>query len=423
MLEGGHEFDGRPLVPFDVGGHARGRPPDPRRRDPLRRHRRGLLAAQRLVRGRSGRRSSAKSVPTSRSPSPTGSAASACSSARTRPCSTPASSSWPGRTTRAFSQALRASGITAAALPHPERRHRHAGGGGGGVSRLQLRVGADELDARRRVSLQARRGARHRRGRHHHRHRQPAPRLSPRGQQRRRDRRGPHALPDARPPVARAWAAGRSSRRPGSTSGLTIGPASVGYRLTEQALVFGGDVLTVTDVAVAAGLIDLGDRARVAALPAALVNEALARIRAMIEEGVDRMKTDAGETPLIAVGGGSFLVPGAPRRRLRGPQRAAPGRRQRGGRRDRPGERRGRPDLPGSVPGRGASTAPAGSPRTRRSRPAPTARPSTWWRWRTCRWPTCPATRCAPASASSERSRADHGRAAPAGRLDCPVRR
>ena len=88
-----------------------------------------------------------------------------------------------------------------------------------------------------------------------------------------------------------------------------IGPASVGYRLTEQALVFGGDVLTVTDVAVAAGLIDLGDRARVASLPAALVEEALARIRAMIEESVDRMKTEAGETPLIAVGGGSFLVP------------------------------------------------------------------------------------------------------------------
>ena len=83
----------------------------------------------------------------------------------------------------------------------------------------------------------------------------------------------------------------------------------MGYRLTEQALVFGGDVLTVTDVAVAAGLIDLGDRARVASLPAALVKEALARIRAMIEEGVDRMKTDAGDAPLIAVGGGSFLVP------------------------------------------------------------------------------------------------------------------
>ena len=90
---------------------------------------------------------------------------------------------------------------------------------------------------------------------------------------------------------------------------LTIGPASVGYRLTEEARVFGGDVLTVTDVAVAAGLIDLGDRARVAALPAALVTEVLGRIRSMIEESVDRMKTDAGEALLIAVGGGSFLVP------------------------------------------------------------------------------------------------------------------
>ena len=90
---------------------------------------------------------------------------------------------------------------------------------------------------------------------------------------------------------------------------VTVGPASVGYRLTEQALVFGGEILTVTDVAVAAGLVDIGDRRRVASLPAALVEGALARARAMIEEGVDRMKTDAGEAPLIAVGGGSFLVP------------------------------------------------------------------------------------------------------------------
>ncbi len=95
----------------------------------------------------------------------------------------------------------------------------------------------------------------------------------------------------------------------GTGGSLTVGPASVGYRLTEQALVFGGDVLTVTDVAVAAGLLDLGDRKRVASLPSALVEEALGRARAMIEEGVDRMKTDAGDTPLIAVGGGSFLVP------------------------------------------------------------------------------------------------------------------
>ena len=62
-------------------------------------------------------------------------------------------------------------------------------------------------------------------------------------------------------------------------------------------------------MAVAAGLIDLGDRARVASLPATMVKEALARIRSMLEEGVDRMKTEVGDAPLIAVGGGSFLVP------------------------------------------------------------------------------------------------------------------
>jgi N-methylhydantoinase A/oxoprolinase/acetone carboxylase beta subunit len=88
-----------------------------------------------------------------------------------------------------------------------------------------------------------------------------------------------------------------------------VGPRSVGYRLVEEGRVFGGPTLTATDVAVAAGLADLGDRRRVAALSGALVKTALARMHATIEEGVDRMKTDAREEPLVAVGGGCFLVP------------------------------------------------------------------------------------------------------------------
>jgi N-methylhydantoinase A/oxoprolinase/acetone carboxylase beta subunit len=90
---------------------------------------------------------------------------------------------------------------------------------------------------------------------------------------------------------------------------MTVGPRSVGYRLVEEALVFGGKTLTATDVAVAAGLIDLGDRSRVRHLPAPLVDGALARAKAMVEEHVDRMKTDAQDVTLIAVGGGAFLVP------------------------------------------------------------------------------------------------------------------
>ncbi len=90
---------------------------------------------------------------------------------------------------------------------------------------------------------------------------------------------------------------------------LAVGPRSVGYLLTEQSRVFGGEQLTATDVAVAADLVDLGDRRRVAALSPALIRASMARMHAMIEEGVDRMKTDASLVPLIVVGGGSFLVP------------------------------------------------------------------------------------------------------------------
>src|SRR4030095_10647563 len=56
-----------------------------------------------------------------------------------------------------------------------------------------------------------------------------------------------------------------------------VGPRSVGYRLVEQGLVFGGSELTATDIAVAAGLIDLGDRRRVASLPGAVGRSALER--------------------------------------------------------------------------------------------------------------------------------------------------
>jgi hypothetical protein len=73
--------------------------------------------------------------------------------------------------------------------------------------------------------------------------------------------------------------------------------------------VFGGATLTATDIGVAAGLLDLGDRARVADLSAPLVRRAVERIGATIEEAVDRVKTEAGDVPLVVVGGGAFLVP------------------------------------------------------------------------------------------------------------------
>lgn len=91
--------------------------------------------------------------------------------------------------------------------------------------------------------------------------------------------------------------------------GARIGPQSVGFRLLEKALVFGGDTITATDIACAAGRIDLGDRSHVAALSRDHVAASLTRMGEMIAEAVDRMKTEAGDVPLLAVGGGSFLIP------------------------------------------------------------------------------------------------------------------
>ena len=90
---------------------------------------------------------------------------------------------------------------------------------------------------------------------------------------------------------------------------LAVGPTSVGYRLTREAIVCGGDTLTATDAAVAASLAQIGDRGAVAHLPADLVAAVLDQARAKVEDSVDRMKTEAGDLPLIAVGGGAFLVP------------------------------------------------------------------------------------------------------------------
>jgi N-methylhydantoinase A/oxoprolinase/acetone carboxylase beta subunit len=89
---------------------------------------------------------------------------------------------------------------------------------------------------------------------------------------------------------------------------LQIGPRSVGYRLISEALVFGGSTLTTSDIAVAAGIAEMGDPTLVKDLDRDLVQSALNRIQEMCEAAVDRMKTSAEAVPVIVVGGGSVLV-------------------------------------------------------------------------------------------------------------------
>jgi N-methylhydantoinase A/oxoprolinase/acetone carboxylase beta subunit len=90
---------------------------------------------------------------------------------------------------------------------------------------------------------------------------------------------------------------------------VAVGPLSVGYRLTSDALAFGGPQLTASDIGIAAGLLDIGDGRKVAHLGGATCRAVLRHIAAMVEEAIDRVKTESGDVRLLAVGGGAFLVP------------------------------------------------------------------------------------------------------------------
>jgi N-methylhydantoinase A/oxoprolinase/acetone carboxylase beta subunit len=94
----------------------------------------------------------------------------------------------------------------------------------------------------------------------------------------------------------------------GGPQGARIGPRSVGYLLEREALVFGGPTPTLTDSAVAAGRATLGE-----VMPDGrhrqMLSEALARADVMLAEAIDRVKTSKEDRALVAVGGGSILVP------------------------------------------------------------------------------------------------------------------
>jgi N-methylhydantoinase A/oxoprolinase/acetone carboxylase beta subunit len=111
-----------------------------------------------------------------------------------------------------------------------------------------------------------------------------------------------------RMPDVLSIALGGGTRVRGGPDAITLGPDSVGYELTQRAIVFGGEELTTTDIAVCAGQAAIGDPRRVAALGEGMVTAVLDRIHASIEEAIDKMKTSSRPVPVILVGGGSILL-------------------------------------------------------------------------------------------------------------------
>lgn len=90
---------------------------------------------------------------------------------------------------------------------------------------------------------------------------------------------------------------------------FTIGPDSVGYQLPKKAMVFGGDTLTATDIVVALNKAEIGDPAKVAHLDKGLLEKIYQQMVEKVEIAIDRMKTSAEPVSVVLVGGGSILIP------------------------------------------------------------------------------------------------------------------
>ena len=95
----------------------------------------------------------------------------------------------------------------------------------------------------------------------------------------------------------------------GTGETLTVGPRSVGYKLTTDALIFGGNTLTTSDIAVGLGLADFGDKSAIADLKHDHLQAVRARIIVLLTNAVERMRVSPDPIPVLAVGGGSILVP------------------------------------------------------------------------------------------------------------------
>ena len=111
------------------------------------------------------------------------------------------------------------------------------------------------------------------------------------------------------PDVVTIGLGGGSIVREKADGTVTVGPDSVGYEITKKALIFGGDTVTATDVAVRLGMVELGDVSRVSDMDIEFANKAMEEMRSMVEDAIDAMKVSSADVDVVLVGGGSITLP------------------------------------------------------------------------------------------------------------------
>ena len=90
---------------------------------------------------------------------------------------------------------------------------------------------------------------------------------------------------------------------------IKIGPKSVGFNIHTQGLLFGGPTLTATDIAVGLGVAEIGNPEPAKSLGDELLKSVKGKIDEMIINAVERMRVSSEKIPVLAVGGGSILIP------------------------------------------------------------------------------------------------------------------
>ena len=90
------------------------------------------------------------------------------------------------------------------------------------------------------------------------------------------------------PDVVSIGLGGGSIVRVADDGTVCVGPDSVGYEIARKALVFGGDTMTATDIAVRLGMAEVGDAALVADIPQEVAERAMDAIRALVEDEIGR---------------------------------------------------------------------------------------------------------------------------------------
>ena len=90
---------------------------------------------------------------------------------------------------------------------------------------------------------------------------------------------------------------------------VKIGPESVGYKITEKALVFGGDTLTLSDIVTKLGNAFTDRVEKVESIDEEFCKDVYKEVTLRLEDAIDQMKTSQDKVDLVLTGGGSIIVP------------------------------------------------------------------------------------------------------------------